>query len=680
MMGELVMSLGWAVFSFLWQGIVIGALCAAALRLVPRSASGARYAITGGGLALAFFVFCTTALLSAPNTAESRSLDDLIASAGSLQGELAAALMLVPSAPRVEATSQGWVLVVACLWAIGALWMALRLTLACGAAHRLKRRSRIAVDEHVRALTNRLCVDLGIRRRVRVFATEMADSPLVVGWLRPVVLIPTSTFLVLSAEQLRSVLAHELAHIRRFDPLFNALQAVAEVLLFFHPVTWWLSSIIRQEREHCCDLAAVRATGGPLPLARALTRLESQRQSSSEMVLAARPKPGFLMTRIQRILDGGSGASTKRAGLRPLTLFGTVAMALGLGIASAAANPQPEPAATTLSLEGRDAHADYAIVEARILEAVEARTLSADDAKNVLGALRKSMFRGEHATTRRGRLLPTVVGTERPSRDPRPRERYNEAREKMEKLRVQLREAEQAGELTSAEVAEKRAALEQRIREYQLRVDPGRARNPVLNSGVPLIGELFDRRDEVMKRLKESVASGEVSHKEAMDKLEAIYRAAQTNQREIVEGQLRREPLLEGFRFIPDPNKQSGQQDPPVVIGRRLPPDQPKREYRKVEVDESLRLKDRLRALEFELQRVQEQANRASQEMNRRENVRRGAERGEKRDPRKDPSEGAAKEYKKKGEVRRGKFVFDDLSGSEAPAVNPPVVKGRRSR
>ena len=91
----------------------------------------------------------------------------------------------------------------------------------------------------------------------------MVEVPTVIGWLRPVVLMPASALSGMGPQQLEAILAHELAHIRRHDYLVNLLQTVVETLLFYHPAVWWLSGRIRVERENCCDDLAVSLCGDP---------------------------------------------------------------------------------------------------------------------------------------------------------------------------------------------------------------------------------------------------------------------------------------------------------------------------------------------------------------------------------------------------------------------------------
>src|SRR5690606_27960227 len=139
---------------------------------------------------------------------------------------------------------------------------------------------------------------LGISRRVRLFASTRVDVPTALGWLRPVVLLPASALTGLTAAQLELILAHELAHIRRHDYLVSLLQGVGEALLFYHPLTWWVSRTLRVEREHACDNLALAATGAaPLALAESLARLEVGRALPAPALAAT----GHLLPRIRRL-------------------------------------------------------------------------------------------------------------------------------------------------------------------------------------------------------------------------------------------------------------------------------------------------------------------------------------------------------------------------------------------
>ncbi|NRA59121.1 MAG: M48 family metalloprotease, partial [Phycisphaerales bacterium] len=230
-------------------------------------------------------------------------------------------------------------------WWVGCLWLACvvalfaRLALQWLHAWSLRHTGVDSAPLALQAEFDRLARAMGVAARSRLLVSARVHAPMVVGWLAPVVLIPASAMASLTPEQLRAVLVHELAHIRRYDPIVNALQAIAESLLFFHPVTWWLSRQIRHEREHCCDSIAAELTS-PRELAEALAQLEADRlerrqngqlQSLQRAALAATGGP--LMDRIARIM----GVSPpRRHGSRRLAIgaaAGCIIGAVGLAYA-----------------------------------------------------------------------------------------------------------------------------------------------------------------------------------------------------------------------------------------------------------------------------------------------------------------------------------------------------------
>ena len=143
------------------------------------------------------------------------------------------------------------------LWIVGVSVLLLRLFGGWWRIHRLHRASRAAVPSAWTGATARIAATLGLSRRVHVVDSPLVDTPTVIGWMKPVILLPIAAFAGLSPSQVDAILAHELAHIRRHDFLVNLLQTFAETMLFYHPAVWWLSARIRSEREHCCDLVAL---------------------------------------------------------------------------------------------------------------------------------------------------------------------------------------------------------------------------------------------------------------------------------------------------------------------------------------------------------------------------------------------------------------------------------------
>jgi beta-lactamase regulating signal transducer with metallopeptidase domain len=203
------------------------------------------------------------------------------------------------------------------LWILGVAFMSLRLLGGWAWMQRLRWRLAEPAPAAWQQRVARLCGQLGVRGSVLMLKSLAVDAPMVIGWLKPVILVPAAALAGMAPQALETILAHELEHIRRHDYLVNLLQSMVEALLFYHPAVWWLSRQIRLERENCCDDAAVSLCGDPVLYARALAGLEDLRQThplNPNLALAA--NGGSLMNRIQRlILPKLPPSSAGRAGL-----------------------------------------------------------------------------------------------------------------------------------------------------------------------------------------------------------------------------------------------------------------------------------------------------------------------------------------------------------------------------
>ena len=173
-----------------------------------------------------------------------------------------------------------------------------------------------------------------------------------IGWLHPIILLPAASLTGLTPGQLEAILAHELAHVRRLDYLVNGFQCLVETLLFYHPVVWWISRCVREEREHCCDDLVLEVCEDRLVYARALAALEQSRAGLPEFAFAA--NGGSLLNRIRRLLgtpDPSAPMTAWQISGLGLLAIGLVFIALGvylmLGPASyrAEARIRVEPAA-----------------------------------------------------------------------------------------------------------------------------------------------------------------------------------------------------------------------------------------------------------------------------------------------------------------------------------------------
>jgi GWxTD domain-containing protein len=320
---NLAQALGWALVHFVWQGAAIA--CALAIvQAVARPVSArVRYGLACLALAAMPIAFAATMALSFPRAGTrdpAAHLRFATATAGSsgaiVQPEDSAAARL---ARRAAQWAPAWAAGVLCLYLfrLGG-WMA---------AQRLRRTGTCMAAAHWRARLAELGRALGVSRAVLLLESPLAEVPVVIGWLRPAILFPAGMLAGLPPDQVEAVLAHELAHIRRADYAVNLLQTLVEGLLFYHPAVWWVSSVIRAERENCCDDAALAIHGDPRGYAAALLSLEESRPA-----LAPAASGGNLMRRIERILRG---TDTPRSNAAPAVLAVAALLAAGLLLAGA---------------------------------------------------------------------------------------------------------------------------------------------------------------------------------------------------------------------------------------------------------------------------------------------------------------------------------------------------------
>jgi TonB family protein len=224
------------------------------------------------------------------------------------------------------------------LWSAGVLLMAAHLLAGWVRIDRIRRTAaRLDMNRWPAAVREMACRSR-MTRQVRLLVSSIVDVPAVIGCLRPAILVPASTLSGLTPAHLEAILLHELAHVRRGDYLVNVLQCVVEVLLFYHPAVWWVSSQIRREREHCCDDVAASLCGDRVRYARALTRLEELRGPAARLAPGA--AGGDLLARIRRLIEPERVSSPRISGGFAMGVIVTIAL-LALGTQAGPASVEP---------------------------------------------------------------------------------------------------------------------------------------------------------------------------------------------------------------------------------------------------------------------------------------------------------------------------------------------------
>jgi beta-lactamase regulating signal transducer with metallopeptidase domain len=322
-------ALGWTLVHFLWQGAAIALVYRVADLTLARRSANARYVLALGALLVMLAVSVAT-LGYEESILASRT--NHFAAARIAPGRITPG-RFIPGGFTPDRRSADFVLrhlmpYLDALWLAGVLVLSLR-TLG---GWWLIRRMRARLQQAPHTLLLRLDVlrrQMNIPRFVDLRLSTRLTNPLTAGVFRPWILLPVTALTGLSPEQLEVVLAHELAHIRRADYLWNLLQTSVETLFFFHPAVWWISRRVREERELCCDDIAIAACSDPTVYASALLRLEEERRTRLHLAMAldGHQSRAGLRARILRIL--GSGQADREAApgslspsFRPISLAG----------------------------------------------------------------------------------------------------------------------------------------------------------------------------------------------------------------------------------------------------------------------------------------------------------------------------------------------------------------------
>jgi bla regulator protein BlaR1 len=352
----LVRAVGYTLLHSLWQGAALAGVLAAALPLLRRHRAEVRYATAAGALATLLLLVGLTFgfyYMSGPVPAEVATVAELAPAATEVAASQVASAAVSVAPATVTESAMDWLqtsrtqvepylpLLVAA-WLVGLLLMSGRLLGGLVYANRLRRAGAQALGAEWQQRLAALARRAGLRRPVALLESARVAGPLVLGHLRPAILLPLGAVAGLSPALLEALLAHELAHIVRRDYLLNLGLAVAEVLFFYHPAVWFMAGCLRAERENCCDDQAAALCGGDrLRVARALAALAELEASPAAMPRLALAAAGVggrgsLLARVRRLALARPSAPTLGESLLAGVLAGLGLLGLGTGVVLAA--------------------------------------------------------------------------------------------------------------------------------------------------------------------------------------------------------------------------------------------------------------------------------------------------------------------------------------------------------
>ena len=302
--GLWVLAIGKTIVHSIWMGLLLLALLRLILALIPAEHSGLRYSLSVSTLFLLFASVIATFLLLYEPVSPVR--ESLIFQGGSGKEGVAGANQL--------------------FWLFGYVYFAGVLFMFCrsmaSVAHiRALRKSSNQVSSRWLQNLRQISLSLGITRSVDFLESNRVKAPLLVGYLKPAVIVPAGMFTNLPVNQIETIILHELYHLLRRDYLVNIMQVIIEGVLFYHPVVWLISGFIRREREHCCDDSVLKTTGNPVAYAKALIHLAEQKYYSRLTPGAVGSGKGQFESRIKRILNQNAMKTNMRDKILTLTLL-----------------------------------------------------------------------------------------------------------------------------------------------------------------------------------------------------------------------------------------------------------------------------------------------------------------------------------------------------------------------
>jgi beta-lactamase regulating signal transducer with metallopeptidase domain len=308
---SLVRAICWTLVHSLWQGLILAAVAGILVLLTRKSVAALRYNL----LATLFFVFMAVVAFTFVYELRISAPANTVINLTQTPAVPVADPLLLPDNAVVQVYhEEGFVTrfsgyfnqhasLIVTIWFIIFLAKAVKLMGGLAYIQRIRNHKVYAPATKWAARLEELAGKLGVRMPVRLLESGLVKVPLVAGFLKPIILVPVGLMANLPADQVEAILLHELAHIRRRDFIVNLVQSFAEILFFFNPAVLWLSSLLREEREHCCDDMAIAVTQSKKEYIEALVSFqEYQLDNTGHFAMAFPGKKNQLLNRVKRII------------------------------------------------------------------------------------------------------------------------------------------------------------------------------------------------------------------------------------------------------------------------------------------------------------------------------------------------------------------------------------------
>lgn len=311
---RIVSALGWTILHSLWQGLVIGILLFLLLYYYRYHSSNLKYNLSVFSLVLICGLFFLTFIM---NYRTAGSIDYYLSKGVQVTGNFNNDVHLSQDITDVQRTATtgsvssiveaipGTFPFIIIFWLLGVFIITVRMTGGFFITQRLRNSCLYAIPEEIKERFHKLAGLMKIHKIVTICESTLIHVPVVIGYFKPIILLPFSAVSHIPCDQIEAIIAHELAHIRRNDYLVNVFQSITEALFFYNPVIWIINQRIRKERENCCDDLAILYSGGRFTYAKALANIHDVPAKYGFPLLAAASNKYHLLSRVLRILKQG---------------------------------------------------------------------------------------------------------------------------------------------------------------------------------------------------------------------------------------------------------------------------------------------------------------------------------------------------------------------------------------
>lgn len=304
----------------LWQASLIALILNFALNNIPENQGAKRYKLAMLALFTCFIASVTTFYLCHNHTSketDSPIAQHIISTTNSIDSITSPNFFdifdyMIPY--------QDWLLFI---WLSGAVLFTIKLLGSYVYLQWITRSNKLHHNPYLKKQLDLILLKLNTSQSIQIFESHYISGPMMIGILKPIILFPIGLVNQLSTEEIESILSHELAHVKRYDFLFNLIQSVIEIIFYYHPAIWWISANIRAEREFACDQLVVNHFNNPVNYARLLVRLQEESKFyNSNLTLAFARSNKHFTHRIKRILNMSNNRSFIREKIYALGFIG----------------------------------------------------------------------------------------------------------------------------------------------------------------------------------------------------------------------------------------------------------------------------------------------------------------------------------------------------------------------